>query len=266
MNRTFRIFTYIFATIGLILILGYTAVRFGFTKTEGVIDIQRDYFKNQIKNTDDNVWQIGEEWQILREAIKKDAKIINRVSKEIGVKSRIIVSILIVEQLRLFYSNREVFKQIFSPLQILGNQSQFSWGVMGIKRNTAIDLEENLKDIQSPWYLGKDYEHVLDFKTDDTDNERFDRLTDEKDRYYSYLYTALYIKQIEKQWKSAGFDIGDRTDILATLFNIGFEKSKPHDRPLSGGAEIIISKTTYSFGGLAKSFYDSRELIEEFNK
>jgi hypothetical protein len=31
-------------------------------------------------------------------------------------------------------------------------------------------------------------------------------------------------------------------------------------------AEIEINKTTYSFGGLAQSFYDSKELIEEFSK
>ena len=177
-----------------------------------------------------------------------------------------IVAPLVVEQLRLFTSEREIFKQIFSPLKILGNQSQFSWGVMGIKQDTAKQIEENLKDKKSVWYLGKEFEHILDFKTDDHDNERFERLTDEHDRYYSYLYGALCIKQIMKQWSNAGFNIDNRPEIIATLYNIGFENSKPKRDPQSGGAKIEINGGQYSFGSLAQEFYNSDELIEEFKK
>ena len=43
--------------------------------------------------------------------------------------------------------------------------------------------------------------------------------------------------------------------------NIGFEHSVPEADPQSGGAEINIDNTYYSFGSLAKSFYDSDELL-----
>lgn len=256
-----RIVIYIFALIGFVMISGYIAMRFGWTKTSGVVDNQHDYFQKQITNDD---WKNTDEWRTLKQAILKDKEIINKVSKETGIPSRVIVAPLVVEQMRLFYSEREVYKQIFAPLKILGNQSQFSWGVMGIKKDTAEQIEKNLKDTSSPWYLSKDFENVLDFKTDNHDSERFERLTDENSRYYSYLYGALYIKQIENQWSKAGFPIYDRPEIISTLFNIGFNNSKPNNNPLSGGAEIEINKTTYSFGGFALSFYNSNELVEEF--
>ncbi len=261
MDRLFKIIVYVFAIIGFILVAGYISISMGWTNTKGVIDNQRGYFKEQLKNAD---WINTEEWQTLKIAIAKDKDVIDRVSKETGVPSRIIVTPLVVEQMRLFFSEREIFKQIFAPLKILGNQNQFSWGVMGIKQETAKRIEDNLKDTSSVWYLGKKFENILDFTTSDIDNERFERMTDDKDRYYSYLYGAILIKQIEKQWEKAGFPIDKYPGIIATIYNIGFNNSKPHSNPLLGGAEIEINKTTYSFGGLAQSFYESLELSEEF--
>ncbi|MDE1975578.1 MAG: hypothetical protein KGI49_03675, partial [Patescibacteria group bacterium] len=215
-------------------------------------------------------WQDSEEWQTLKAAITKDASVIDRVSAETGVPSRMIVAPLVVEQLRLFYSDRELFKQIFAPLKILGDQTQFSWGVMGIKQETAKRIEDNLKDPQSPWYLGKDFEHMLDYNAttspSDIDSQRFARLTDEHDRYYSYLYGAIYIKELESQWQKAGFPIGDKPDIVATLYNVGFDNSKPKADPQSGGAEIDIGGMAYSFGSLAGSFYYSSELTGQFGR
>lgn len=265
MKKIFNILIYIFAFIGFVLIVIYTAVEFGWTNTSGIVDNQRNYFQERIKDGDLE-WAKGEEWQTLKEAILKDKETIDKVSIETGIKSRTIVSPLVVEQLRLFHSEREIFKSVFAPLKILGNQSQFSWGVMGIKQDTARQIENNLKDPQSPWYLGREYENILDFLTDNPNNERFLRLTNEDDRYYSYLYSAILIKQIESQWEKAGFPIDNQVGIIATLFNIGFNNSKPNSNPKIGGAEIEINKTAYSFGGLAQSFYDSNELVGIFAK
>lgn len=260
-KKIFNIAVYIFAIIGLILVLGYMAVKLGWTRTKGVVDTQHDYFQDRI---DESSWSKSEEWLILKEAIKKDTEVINRVASETGIPTRMVITPLVVEQLRLFYSEREIFKTVFAPLKILGNQSQFSWGVMGIKQETAREIESHLKDAASPFYLGKDFEHIVDFKTDNPDKERFERLTNEDDRYYSYLYGALMLAQIEKQWDVAGFSITNNAGIVSTLYNIGFQNSVPKAIPQIGGAEIEINKTAYSFGGLAQSFYNSDELIEEF--
>jgi hypothetical protein len=135
---------------------------------------------------------------------------------------------------------------------------------MGIKEDTAIEVEEHLKDKTSPYYLGESYEHMLDFKTTDIKNERFTRMTDQHNHYYSYLYAGLFIKQILTEWKNAGFDISNSPEIVSTIYNLGFSKSIPNANPSSGGAQITVDGINYSFGSLGGDFYNSNELISEF--
>jgi hypothetical protein len=266
-KKLYNILLHIFAFIGLFLTTGYFAVRFGLTNTTGIIDTQRNGFlESDTIDSKYYTWNKGDEWQTLKEAFSKDKAVLSKVENDSGVPSRLIVSVVLVEQLRLFHSDREVFKQVFAPLKILGTQSQFSWGVSGIKEKTAVAIENNLKDKNSIYYLGADSEKLLDFKTSDIDSERFTRLTDYKDRYYSYLYTALYIKEVATGWKKSGFDISQKPEILATLFNIGFEHSVPKANPDIGGAEISINGIQYSFGRLGMEFYYSDELINLYPK
>ena len=51
-------------------------------------------------------WMNTEEWEVLKASILKDKKLIDSVEKVTGVKSRMIVSLLIGEQIRLFHSSR----------------------------------------------------------------------------------------------------------------------------------------------------------------
>jgi hypothetical protein len=206
------------------------------------------------------------EYLTVKDAIKKEKNTLSRAEKDTGIKSRMIASILFVEQMRLFNSDTELFKRIFEPLRILCIQSQYSWGVLGLKQETLIQIENNLKNSSSTFYLGKEYENILDFSTSTTDinTERFNRVTENHNQYYTYLYASLFIKQIEKQWSDAGFDISNRPEILATLYNIGFSHSKPNSDPQVGGAQIKIGDEKYSFGRLAYEFYYSDELLEEF--
>jgi len=258
----------IFAGIGFFLTAGFLAINTGLTNDGGLPDnklVTVDLTKKPtIPTQTDYIWDKDAEWQALVGGIEKDALLIDQVSKQTGVPTRLIVSQLVVEQLRLFHSEREVFKRYFGPLKILGNQTMFSWGVLGFKEDTARQVEGNLKDKTSDFYLGSRYENILDFKTADIDSERFDRLTNEKDHYYSYLYGALYIKQIITQWQKAGFNIANQPAIIATLFNIGFANSQPKSNPQIGGSEIDIGDTKISFGELASQFYYSDELIEYF--
>jgi hypothetical protein len=209
-------------------------------------------------------WMNDEEWIVIGAAVDKDKDVINQVSRETQLPPRLIVSSLIVEQLRLFHSQRELFKKVFEPLKILGNATKISLGVMGIKEATAIEIERHLKDPASEYYLGKSFENNLDFSTSDPVQERFERLTRENDHYYSYLYAALYMKQMMSQWEKAGYDIRYRPEIIGTLFNVGFPQSKPKPDPKTGGSEISIKEAKYSFGSLAYEFYYSGEMQESF--
>ena len=274
---------YIFAAIGFGLVVTYFAVRFGLTNTTGIIDLQRETFLGNATSTaaitqtpeypSGTPWQNTEEWQVLSAAATTDAPAINRAAAVAGITPRLLVEDLVVEQLRLFFTERAFYKQFFAPLKILGSQTQFSWGVMGMKEATAVQVENNLKDPTSPYYLGPQYEHLLDFAPVDPTNasstiteQRFTRMTNSHDHYYNYLYASLYLKELETQWSNAGFPIDAKPDVLATLYNIGFEHSTPNANPQVGGAAIVINNVTYSFGGLASQFYNSNLLTDVFPK
>jgi hypothetical protein len=183
------------------------------------------------------------------------------------VEGRLIVSCLVGEQIRLFNSSREAYKKWIGPLKVLSVESQFSFGVTGIKEHTAMNIEHNLKDPKSIYYLGSKYEGLLDFVGQDTatiNKERIDRLTDFHNHYYSYLYAALFLKQVKVQWEKEGFPIDKRPEILATLFNVGYPQSKPKRNPRVGGSTIKIYEKPYSFGAIAYQFYYSGELFDLF--
>lgn len=212
-------------------------------------------------------WMNIAEWKTFKEAVSKDKKLIDSVAKQTGVEGRLIVSCLVGEQIRLFNSSREAYKKWIGPLKVLSVESQFSFGVTGIKEHTAMNIEHNLKDPTSIYYLGPQYERLLDFVGQDTatiNKERIDRLTDFHNHYYSYLYAALFLKQVKVQWEKVGYPIDKRPEILATLFNVGYPQSKPKPNPRVGGSTIKIYEKPYSFGAIAYQFYYSGELFDLF--
>jgi hypothetical protein len=289
LKKLFLILVYIFAAVGFFLVAGYFAVRFGLTNEAGIIDEQREAFfgtstqqglagalgsgglpaqgqPNQAAAAPAYVgpWQQSQEWKVMEEAIRRDEAVIRRAATDSGVSPRLIIANLVAEQLRLFFTEREAYKKWFYPLKILGPQSQFSWGVMGMKEATAVEVERNLKDPASPYYLGAAYEHRLDFSSANVQGERFTRMTDQHDHYWSYLYAGLFMNQVMTQWRSAGHPIDGRPEIVSTLYNIGFRYSVPKADPQVGGAAIPLSDGTHSFGGLAAEFYNSDLLTDIF--
>jgi len=274
LKKIFTGLVYLFAVIGFVLVAGYFAVRLGLTNTSGIIDLQREAFLGPSSSASvasseppGTPWQETEEWQVLAVAITNDQSAINKAATASGVPARLIVANLMTEQLRLFFTEREFYKQFFFPLKILGSQTQFSWGVMGMKEDTAVQVENNLKNPASPYYIGEQYAHLLDFSATSTTaipQQRFARMTDQHDHYWSYLYSGVYMKEVEVEWARASFPIDNRPGIVSTLFNIGFAHSVPNAEPQVGGAAIDLLGTTYSFGGLAADFYNSNELLDLF--
>lgn len=210
------------------------------------------------------VWMNTPEWEALKVAIIKDKKLIDSAARVTGVEPRMIVGCLVGEQIRLFNSKREMYKKYLGPVKVLSVQSQFSLGVNGIKDFTAMQVEENLKTASSVFYMGKEYENILNFRTSDPTTERVNRLVDYQNHYYSYVYTGCILHQTKKQWERAKFDISNRPEILFTLFNIGFSESKPSPNPECGGSHVTVADKVYTFGALGFDFYYSGELAKEF--
>ena len=273
------IFLWIFALIGVVFSAVFIAMQFGLFNVPGSIKERNQFFNTNTTTsptphetpcTDKTKtvceWNETPEWEAVKGGLQKDAIVITKVANETGVSPRMIASVVIPEQIRFFTSDREVFKRYFEPLKILGSLSQFSLGVSGIKQETANTIETNANDPASPFYPGQGMNTLLQYPAGaDHDKELFNRLTDPKNHYYSYLYTALYIKEIEAQWQKAGFDISKNPEAVVTLFNIGFQGSRPNANPQTAGAQITVGGKTYVFGELGGLFYRSNELSDIFS-
>lgn len=212
-------------------------------------------------------WADTEEWNLMKEVFIRDQEIIKKAASDARVSPRLILSGVIGEQFRFFSSRRESFKSYFEPLKILATLSNTSYGIAGLKPKTVGIIEANLKDPRSLFYLGKDMENLADYRNvgvDELDAKRLERITDTKNPYYSYLYVGLFMKEISTQWEKAGYDIENRPEVLATLYNLGFYYSVPKPNPQVGGTVINISGKDYTFGDLAYEFYYSGELADIF--
>jgi hypothetical protein len=242
------------------------------TTTENALQSQYEQCAESSKRTYNRpeteayAWLQSAEWNVLKTALTRDQEALLRASKDSGVPVRILIGPIIGEQLRYYTSARSVFKSYLQPQNSFIHLSQFSHGVAGLKPETAERIESLLRAKDSPWYIGSEYENILDYpsNTYDISSERMNRISNRTDHYYAYLYVGLYLRQFMAQWQSQGYDISNRPEILATLYNLGHNRSIPKPNPAAGGAPITINDKTYTFGGLAYDFYWSGELQEIF--
>lgn len=211
-------------------------------------------------------WADTDQWALMKEVFTRDQAVINKAAHDAKISPRLILSGVIGEQFRFFNNRRESFKSYFEPLKILASLSNTSFGIAGLKPKTIGQIEDNLKNKNSPFYLGPDMEHIVDYKSDivDIESERMNRITDAKNPYYSYLYVGLYMRELIAQWQKAGYDISRRPEVLGTLYNLGFYYSVPKENPQAGGSVININNVDYTFGDIAYEFYYSGELSDIF--
>jgi len=268
----------IFALIGLAFTAVFVAMQLGLLNVRGSISERNSFFfgGSAVTTTaaapapakpcvQDGVmvcnWNETPEWVVVSGGLSKDAPLIQEVAQKTGVSPRLIATVVVPEQIRFFTSEREIFKRYFEPLKILGSLSQFSLGVSGIKQDTATQIEQYANDPNSDFYPGPEYSAMLTYTPGaNHDQELYNRLTDAKNHYYSYLYTAIYLKEIEAQWAKAGYPVDRKPEVLATLFNIGFKASSPKPDPKTAGATIATGGKQYAFGALGALFYNSTEL------
>ena len=273
----YKILLYAFAAIGFVFTVVYIGMRFGAFNVRGSIAERNSFFGPEVTPvkgkpvspcTDASTkcdWNATPEWVAIKGGLEKDQNIIQTVANETGVPTRMIASVVVPEQTRFFTANREIFKSYFEPLKLLGSLTQFSLGVSGIKEDTAKDIEKYALDPKSDFYPGDGLATLFAYPDGvDHDAELYKRLTDAKDHTYQYLYTALFIKEIEAQWTKAGFDITKSPEAVVTLFNLGFQASHPKAVPVVAGAPITTGGQTYPYGQLGANFYHSTELTDIF--
>lgn len=219
-------------------------------------------------------WANYREWKEFCRVVRADSAAIDSVSRITGVESRLIVMCLVGEQIRMFNSSREQFKKYVVPYNRLILTTNRGYGVTGILQNTALKIEKNLFDKSSAFYPGAYYQNCLNVKdsfpelVNDTIEAHkhltIQRLMKGGDHFYSYLYTAFFLRQFQSHWEKEGFTLAYRPEILGTLYNLGFQKSKPKKNPAVGGSTFNVGDKEYTFGGLCYEFYYSGELMNLF--
>ena len=219
-------------------------------------------------------WSNYTVWKQFCNTIIKDKRAIDSVSRLTGVESRIIVMCVVGEQLRMFNSGREKFKQYVYPYSRLILPSNRGYGVSGILEHTALRIESTLFNEKDPFYPGDYFQQTINVRDSFPEvindsisahkHKTIQRLIKGGDHYYSYLYTAFLMRQFQAHWELNGFDLSNRPEILGTLFNLGYQKSKPKKNPEVGGSTFKIGEKDYTFGGLCFEFYYSGEMQDAF--
>lgn len=219
-------------------------------------------------------WSNYEVWKQFTAAAMKDRVAIDSASRITGVESRLIVMCLVGEQVRMFNSKREKFKQYVYPFSRVMLANRLGFGVTAIQARTAHEIEANLFNENSPFYPGDyfkkclntrdSYEHLKIDTIAAHESLTIQRLIKGGDHFYSYLYTGFLLRQYYQQWINAGYDISKRPEVLGTLFNIGFRRSIPKKDPKAGGSSFVVGEKEYSFGGLCYEFYYSGEMQDAF--
>lgn len=229
---------------------------------------------NDLKTLSIFSWSNCREWKQFCKAVIKDKRSIDSVSRLTGVESRFIVMCLVGEQIRMFNSGREAFKKYVTPFNYLILPTNRGYGVTGILEHTALKIEQNLFDKKSKFYAGDYFQNVVNLKdsfpevvNDTISAHKFltiQRLIKGGDHYYSYLYTAFFLRQFQAHWVKEGFTLDNRPEILGTLFNLGYQKSIPKSNPEVGGSNFNVGGIEYTFGGICYEFYYSGELQDYF--
>ncbi|MFM8595607.1 MAG: hypothetical protein ACKOBN_00775 [Flavobacteriales bacterium] len=237
---------------------------------------QKELRKIKAKNNPKSLFEFSNYavWKTFCDAVRKDKAAIDSASRITGVESRMIVMCLVGEQVRMFNANRERFKQYVYPFSRVILPKNRGYGVTSILEHTALQIEQNLINEKSPFYPG-DYFYKCLNTTDAApglvvdsikahQHKTIQRLIMGGDHFYSYLYTAFLIRQYQAHWQRAGQDLSFRPEIVGTLFNLGFHKSKPKKNPEVGGSSFSVGNKEYTFGGLCYEFYYSGEMLRDF--
>ncbi|MFN6013755.1 MAG: hypothetical protein ACK47F_03600, partial [Flavobacteriales bacterium] len=108
-------------------------------------------------------WSNYEVWDQFCQAVLKDKAAIDSASRITGVEARLIVMCLVGEQVRMFNSGREKFKQYVYPFSRVMLPNNRGYGVTSILETTALKIEANLQDPKSPYYPGDYFSKCLNY-------------------------------------------------------------------------------------------------------
>lgn len=175
---------------------------------------------------------------------------VTKVANIFNLEPELIQAAILGEQIRWFFTYRGVAKQLLKDKLQIMHMGQGSYGIWGIKLDTAIDTEirvqTNYPEVWRQYFTYPNTEK-------DIKQARQARLESSQTHFFQILYVWAILKEILQTREDAGYDISKQPWVILTLYNIG--NKKPHDNPDVGGSLIEIEWQEYSFGALAMLMY-----------
>ncbi len=214
----------------------------------GLASLSSDPFKqfldekagqSELQKTIDRYNPVKQQWRIDSEAKplnitgkseKKAAKIIYQNAKNIidasfdyGVDPQIVAGVIYAEQANNV-NLRDTLTDWVGAYSLLDT----SVGVGQVKMSTARTLEEagyvpKTEAKEVAWQIP-----FMEGKNGSADMFLEKKLQDDKT---NIVYVAAYIKYLQDLWRQKFPAIGDRPDILGSVYNLGHEKVAPHSKP-----------------------------------
>ena len=143
--------------------------------------------------------------------IAEHEALIENGCKLFNIKPGILSSVIYVER-QLNYDWSDDALDII--LAKTGHNS--SIGFCQVKLKTAYWIEVQLNDSSSVYWPGKEYANIL--SVSQSPKELITKLQSDS---LNIMYAAAYIMIIQSRWNKSGYSIGDRADILGTLYSTG---------------------------------------------
>jgi hypothetical protein len=189
-----------------------------------------------------------EEKEKTLEILKNHSPIIISTSETFNISSRLLASVIYADR-RMNYNLLD--NALDKSIAMKGRDN--SIGIAQVKVSTANWIERQIHNPNSAYYLGEEFERLIP-----NFSSREETINNLSDSVLNLTYASAYISMIIKRWKNSGFDISDKIEIVATLYNLGSMKRNgaerlPHNNP-----------SPNEYGIAALYFYESDLLISVF--
>ncbi len=216
----------------------------------------------------------------VRERVGQLAPVISDVALRYQIDPRLLAAIVYVTEREQHEPFRDVLERLAMSTFLIDAESHmhlarpfdFSIGLAQIKPTTALTALKLCKELGQSWELW--YKHLRDVPSLGVEWQLAATAVDvcqppvvpvpiNKSEVVSALmrdgenvaFAGLILALYQEQWRSARaeWDISSRPDVLATLYQIGFHKSKPHAAPQSNSFGRRVAEVSRE-GWLQKRF------------
>lgn len=181
----------------------------------------------------------AEDNEVTIRVLTENSDAILEAAKSFHVPVRLLVSAIYADR-RMHYNILDTRMDVAIARKGRDN----SIGLAQVRVSTAQWVSQTLRDRQNPYWLGEEYDDLL---TPVMDRDSVIVLL--SDPKWNARFAAAYSAMILKRWRDRGFDISEKVEIFATLYNLGPYRKDGTEREPHENAEAN------EYGYVARDFY-----------